>query len=637
MVRSALYYLCIFSVCISAVIAGMALYVAHHKCIDFSALEQYDPGAPTILLDDEGTEWARFQLDRREPIAYAAMPEQVIQAFIAAEDWSFFTHAGISWRGIARSLLVNLYHGRIVQGASTITQQLVKLLFLDSKKTFTRKLKEQIAAFLVEQQFSKQQILETYLNHVYFGHGIYGVQAACQRFWGIDVAQISLDQAATLAAIVRSPKNYSPLLQPLSAQRRRNIILHSMRKLNVITEDAYQQARERDMVIIEQQRTQYAAHLKETIRHYLEEQFGKEMVYSGGLIVQTTLNRGIQQKAEHAFHETVAELKRAIVPEIDGALITMETQTGAIKALVGGYDFRASQWNRALQAKRQLGSTFKPLVYAAAIAQGKHFDDVAIDEPFEMVSGNNVWSPNNFNHKFAGEVTLAYALSHSNNIVTIKTFLDIGSDPVIDLAKKCHITGPLHGYPSLALGCIDNTLDVVTGMFNVFAHDGIYVAPHYMKWIKDKWGTKLWRHTPVQERVMPSDVVGQVAKVLEHGLQRIQPIFAQKWFEGQAISKTGTTNDSRTCWFVGSTPRLTTGIYIGCDDNRSLGRNIFPLRTAFPIWLSLYHALQPKPERFTFDSSLKEYYIHEKTGLSVATMQELGAIAILRKDEPSYA
>lgn len=624
-------------VCAGALVVGMGIFIAHNKCIDFSALEQYDPGTPTILLDDEGNEWARFQFDRREPIAYAAMPKHLIDAFIAAEDWSFFTHSGISWRGIGRSMLVNLYHGRIVQGASTITQQLVKLLFLDSQRTFSRKIKEQITAFLVEQQFSKQQILETYLNHVYFGHGIYGVEAACQRFWGIHVSDISLDQAATLAAIVRSPRTYCPLVHPLSAQRRRNVILHSMLKLHTITQDEYAAARACEVSIIDQKHKQCAAHLKESMRQMLEEQFGKERLYSGGLVVQTTLNREIQDKAERAFHDTVAGLRSTLIPEIDGALITMETQTGAIKALVGGFDFAASQWNRALQAKRQVGSTFKPLIYAAAIAQGKRFDDREIDEPFELESGNSMWKPKNFNHTFAGEVTLAYALSHSNNIVTIKTFLEIGSDPVIELAKKCHLTGPLHPYPSLALGCIDDTLDVVTAMFNTFAHDGIYVAPHYMKWVKDKWGTKIWRHVPVQERVMPSDIVGQVAKVLEHGLQRIRSIFAHKWFDGDAISKTGTTNDSRTCWFIGSTPRLTTGVYVGCDDNRSLGANVFPLRTAFPIWLSLYHALQPAPERFTFDSSLKEYYIHEKTGSLVASLREPGAVAILRKDELSHA
>lgn len=624
-----LYFLCFASIFMCACIAGALIFVAHNKCIDFSALEHYDPGKPTILLDDEGNEWARFQLDRREPITYNAMPAHLIQAFVAAEDWHFFSHGGISWRGIGRSILVNMYHGRIVQGASTITQQLVKLLFLDSKRTFSRKIKEQLAALFVEQQFSKQQIMETYLNHIYFGYGIYGVEAACQRFWGSHASDISVDQAAVLAAIVRSPRNYCPLICPLSAQRRRNHILHVMNNLNFITREECENACEKEVTVIEHANKRCAPHLKETIRQYLEEQYGKEMLYSGGMIVQTTLNSTIQQQAEQAFTENIVDLKKTISVDIDGALVSMESKTGAIKALIGGTDFSVSQFNRALQAKRQLGSTFKPLVYAAGIAHGKQFNDVVIDEPIELQVGRTVWAPKNFNHKFLGEMTLAYALSHSNNMVTIKTFLDVGADAVIDLAKRCHLAGPFHSYPSLALGCLDSTLDDAAGMFNVFANDGVYVKPHYIKWIKDQWGTKLWRHIPVTERVMPSEIVGQVAKVLEYGLQRVRKWFPNKWFNCEAISKTGTTNDSRTCWFIGSTPKLTTAVYVGCDDNRSMGRDIFPVRTAFPIWLSLYHRLQPAYERFTFDPSLKEYYIHEKNGAYVTNLNEPDAVAIL--------
>ena len=204
---------------------GAVFYIVTHHTVDFSPLAHYDPGHPSILFDDEGNEWARFQLDRREPIPLAAMPAHLINAFIAAEDWQFFCHAGISYKGILRSLWVNLIHGKKLQGASTITQQLVKLLFFDSQKTFKRKIKEQLYAILAERQLSKEQILETYLNHIYFGYGIYGVQAAAARFWGIDAAQLSISQSAALAAIIRSPGRYSPIACPLSHERRRNTIL----------------------------------------------------------------------------------------------------------------------------------------------------------------------------------------------------------------------------------------------------------------------------------------------------------------------------------------------------------------------------------------------------------------------------
>lgn len=619
------------AVCInlSAFFAGAFIFLIHDKSIDFSVLERRNVGKPTILLDDEGMEWARFARDKREPVLYQDMPAHLIHAFIAAEDHQFFTHSGISWRGIIRSSLVNLYHGKIVQGASTITQQLVKLLLLNAQKTFSRKIKEQCMALLVEHQFSKQQIFEAYVNHVYFGCGIYGVQAASQRFWGKSVADISIDEAAVLAAVVRSPRNYCPLLCPLSAQQRRNIILSSMHTLGYISRDAYETAVQKSVTVIEQAHGSCAPHLKETIRQFLEELYGKDAVYEGGFVVQTTLNQHIQQEAMRVFHARMQELKESMMPEIDGALVTLDVQTGGIKALIGGFDFAISPFNRALQAKRQMGSIFKPLVYAAALAEGKSFADTEIDEPFEWTQGSQVWKPHNYNHEFLGKMTRAYALSHSNNIVAIKTFLSIGAQRVIDVARKCHIAGPFHPYPSLALGCVDTTLDVAAAMFNVFAHDGIYESPHYIKWIKDAWGTKVWRHMACSERAMPAPVVGQVAKVLEHGLSRVKPHFKERWFSDQAISKTGTTNDSRTCWFVGSSPEYTTAVYVGCDDNRSMGKNVYPIRTAFPIWLDLYHAIAQKGLKFRYPHQLREAIIHELTGAPLAHSAHEHAITIL--------
>ena len=222
--------------------AGAAFYLFTHHTVDFSTLAHYNPGHPSILLDDQGNEWGRFQLDRREPIAYDHMPAHLRNAFIAAEDWQFFSHPGISIKGIMRSIIKNVLHGKKLQGASTITQQLVKLLFFDSQKTFKRKIKEQLYALLVEQQFTKEQILETYLNHVYFGFGIYGVEAASQRFWGKHASDLTIDESATLAGVIRCPGQYCPIINPLSAQRRRNIILNSMKNLGMITGEEYEHA-----------------------------------------------------------------------------------------------------------------------------------------------------------------------------------------------------------------------------------------------------------------------------------------------------------------------------------------------------------------------------------------------------------
>ncbi len=595
-------------------VTGAAFFLFTTPWIDVSILEKYDPGRPSVVLDDEGNELMRFALDRRDPVAISHLPPHLIEAFLSAEDWHFFSHYGISWKGIIRSMIVNLYHRKRVQGASTITQQLVKLLFFDSAKTFSRKIKEQLYALVIEQQFTKHQILEIYLNHVYFGCGIYGVEAAAQRFWGTSAAHISIAQAAMLAGIIRSPSNYCPLLHPLSSEYRRNVVLHSMVKRGVISQEAYTNALHEPVELAHLEQQQYGAHAKEMIRQFLEELLGKKELYTGGLTVQTTFNQKLQQFAEDTFKKQVVHLRDELKQEVDGGLITCEVATGEIKALIGGFDFATSSFNRATQARRQFGSVFKPLVYAVAVDRGLQFQDVIVDEPMEVKQGETIWSPRNWDNEFKGPITRAFALSHSNNIVTIKTLLEAGIDNVINLAKRCHIPGPYYPYPSLALGCVDGTLKQALGMFNIFANDGIYVEPHYIRWIKDKKGIKVYKADTPSERIMSRIVVGKVGKVLMHGLKRAHKFFEQEWFHGEAMSKTGTTNDSRTCWFVGSTPRFTTAAYIGNDDNRSVGHNVYPIRTSFPIWLAVTRFVSRSEDCFTFDPSLQREVIHGRTG-----------------------
>jgi len=603
-----------FCLCITISCAiGMTLYFFNTITVDFSCLTEQNIGQPSILLDDEGNEWARFALDRRDPIVIDELPKHVCDAFIAAEDWQFFNHRGISFKGIIRSFLVNLWYGRIVQGASTITQQLVKLLFFDGQRTFKRKIKEQLYAILAEHQCTKEQILQTYLNHVYFGCGIYGVEAASQRFWGKHVTQISIDEAATLAAIVRSPANYCPIMAPLSAQQRRDVVLRSMKKLQMITEQEYGQAIATPLLIKDIDNQKIATHAKEYIRLLLEEELGKRLLYTGGLTIQTTLNRTLQELAEKSFYDNMRTFKKELIPEMDGALITLESKTGAIKAAVGGFDFNSSKFNRVWHSKRQIGSVFKPLVYAAAVQAGASFADTEIDEPIALKQGAQVWQPNNYNKKFAGQTTLAHALTHSNNIVSLKTLLKYGAQPVLLLAQRCHLEGAQYAYPSLALGCVDACLKEVAGMFNIFANDGIYVQPHIISWAKDSWGTKIWKHQLTQEHIVPKSIAHKVAKVLENGIKRWRRVYQKEFIEENVIIKTGSTNDCRTCWFAGSTPELTTVVYVGCDDNRAMG-DIYPVRTAFPIWLDLHAKLKLTGKNFTYDPLLKPIWVDQWTG-----------------------
>ncbi len=611
------FYILSFFVIFLAIMVGVLSALFDNAVVDFSILEHYEVGKPSIVLDDQGNEWARFEKDKRDPLDIEQMPIHLINAFVAAEDHSFFTHCGISFKGIARSLLVNLYSGKKVQGASTITQQLIKLLFVGSSRTFSRKIKEQIVAVVVEQQYSKDQIFQTYANHVYFGCGIYGVEAASQRFWSKSARDLTIAEAATLAGIVKSPGRYCPLLFPRSSQHRRNIVLRSMYQCGFISREQYEYEIEQPVDIIMPHDEACGMHLKEMIRIFLESLYDKELLYNGGLKIQTTINIAMQKNAEIQFHKHVTDLREKSQKPIDGALLCMEGKTGAVKALIGGYDFSTSQFNRATQAIRQIGSTIKPLVYAAALEQGFSFADVLEDEPLKIVSGNQIWEPRNDIRRFLGPMTRAFALSRSNNIVTIKTLLDAGCANVVEMIKRFRLHDDPPPYPSLALGCIDCSLEQACSEFNVFAQHGLYVQPFIITWVKDQFGTKIYKQFSQSKQILAPAIADQVAKVLGISIGRARARYPNEWIDSDAIGKTGTTNRSRTCWFIGSTPEYTTGIYIGCDDNQSLGRSIHGVQAGFPIWMRFYKTIPFKVKQFMFDQSLEPVFIHSKKGYQV--------------------
>lgn len=617
-------------VCASAFVAGMAVYLQQNPLVDFEVFENYDPGQASILLDDHDQEWGRFELDRRDPVPLTEIPDCLINAFLVTEDRDFFNHQGISYRGIMRSIFANLKSGRKVQGASTITQQLVKLLYLDSQKTFTRKIKEQIAAVLIERQFTKKQILEIYLNHIYLGCGIYGVAAASKRFFGKNIQDIQPHEAATLAGVIKSPVQYCPLLCPLSSLNRRNLILKQLFNQKLIDQATYEYAVQQPLGLVTYDKSVLAPHLKETIRTFLETQVGKKQLYSGGLIIRTTLNQKIQQIANQQFNVRVKALRADLRDQIDGALMTIDTKTGEVRALIGGLDFTQSKYNRALQARRQIGSIFKPIVFAVALQNGHNFAETEIDEPIELLVNNQVWAPRNNTREFLGQMSLAKALAISNNIVPIKLLQKTDISEVVRLAQRLRLTNVVNPYLSLALGCVDVTLKEATGAFNVFANGGIYVEPHYLKWVKDRWGHKIWKKQIDREQVLPVEITSQVAKVLEISMQHFLKLFHNSNFKTPAFGKTGTTNDSRSCWFAGATPSLTTLVYIGQDGNQSMGHNTYASWTAFPIWLGLHERLKEVPAEFPVDPKLQRTYINWNTGAETTDLANPETVEIYR-------
>ncbi len=609
------------------IIGGLWWYSSSCMLFDLDLISHGGYDLPTVILDIHGEELFRFELEHRIPVSLGAVSPHVINAFVAAEDRQFFAHKGISWRGIVRAIITNLRARRVAQGASTITQQLVKMRFFSHERTFERKLREQIVSWLVEGLYSKEQILEAYINHVYFGAGVYGVEAAARKFWNISARDLSPAQAATLAGIVKSPQAYCPLYNADRAQKRRNTVLMSMKTCGYVPADDYQSALAEPVLLAPHVRIagNVSGHIREMIRVFLEARFGREQVYRNGLVVQTTIDGSMQEHAERVFVEKVDQV-RAKQCRVDGAVVVIDGESGALRAAVGGYDFASSQFNRAFQARRQLGSLIKPVVYASTLtALGTNFADVRVDESLEDRYG---WSPRNVTRRFDGPMTLAHALVVSNNTIPVRLFFEAGASPIIALAERLGLPGPISPYPSLALGCVECVPVEVARMFNAFAQQGRVKEIYFVEWIKDATGKKVYRHTvsdmPGLEWQMSSQVLW-VLKVIGKRLSRLRP---NRWIKGDFACKTGTTNQQRSCWFAGATPKYTGVVYLGCDNNDSLEGVVYSARHAMPLLVDILRPYSSSDDRFYHAPGLKKEYIDPYTG-DIRDSQDAAAYEIL--------
>ncbi|KKP24164.1 MAG: Membrane carboxypeptidase [candidate division TM6 bacterium GW2011_GWF2_28_16] len=596
---------------------GAFFYLFNYDFVDFDKAFNESQSKPSIVLDDNNEILFTFKLDKKEPASYRDFSKNLVDAFVAAEDWNFFSHNGISWRGILRSFFVNLRHFKIVQGASTITQQVAKLLFLSQERTLFRKFKDIFLSLQIEQKYTKEQILELYLNNVYFGRGIYGVQAAAQRFWGKSIQELSLDECATLAATAKSAKFYSPLNCLERSYRRRNLVLNNMYKLNFISKNNFNYFINKNLNINKLYNSDNTLlYIQEYIRSLAESTFGKDALYTQGLVIKTTINKYKQELASKIFREKLKIIRKNLDEKLNGGMIAIESDTGKIKALVGGFDFNESQFNRVLQAKRQIGSAFKPFLYASALKTGLDMDDIFVDEPISIeLPNNNIYSPKNWDNKFSGQMTLLKALTISNNIIAVKLLLTLGYDHVIKWAKKFQINSDFKPYPSLALGTAELTVKDLATSFNTFANNGIYVSSYFIESVKDCNNKKIWQFKNKKIKVLDSISNSKMVNALSYRIKKAQEsLHYNKWIDAQAFGKTGSTNDATSTWFVGSTPELTTCVYIGRDDNKPVGKNIFASSTVFPIWLLFNINLKFDKKIFYLDPSLHEYAINWNDG-----------------------
>jgi penicillin-binding protein 1A len=580
------------------VVGGAALWaftILPRSLPSVTALETLQPIQGTKIYDDNDEPITELHVERRILVPLAQIPQSLRDAILATEDRRFYKHWGIDPIGVARAVIQNYRRGRIVEGGSTITQQLTKVLFLTPDKSLERKLKEAVLALELERRYSKDRILEMYLNQVYFGHGSYGVEAAARTYFGKGVSELTVRESALIAGLPRAPTNYSPFDRGEAAKRRREVVLRRMVEFGTIKDEEAKRLAKTDLGLIPPERRRTTGqYFIDYVQQTLEAKYGPDLVLKGGLNVYTTLNPTMQLTAEQSLREGLKALqgrtsttqgKPGESPE--GAVVTVEPQTGYVKAMVGGSDFFRSEFNRAVQAKRQPGSAFKPFIYIAALEAGFTPASQIEDSPVSFAVGKNgqVWKPENYDRKFRGSTTLQQGLEESVNVVTVKLQERIGLAKTIQVARRLGISSPLDVNLSLALGTSDVSLLEMTSAYGAIANQGVWMPPVTIRYVTDAQGKLLEEHVPEgREAVAPETayVITQMLRgVVERGTGQ-----AAKGLGRPVAAKTGTTNDYSNAWFVGFTPRLSTGVWVGYDRPRSLGKDETGSRVAVPIWVT---------------------------------------------------
>ena len=577
-----------------AVILGTAAgYLLSHVAglPEVTALEVYKPSATTRVFSDDGELLGEFYMENRTPVPINRLSlKNVIEAFLAVEDPRFYSHSGIDFSGIIRAMYQNFRAGRVVQGGSSITQQLAKMMFLAPDRTLSRKLKEAYLAIQIERHYSKDEILDLYLNQVYLGSGAYGVEAAAHTYFGKSVGKLTLAEGAILAGLPAAPTRYSPLNDLQLAYSRRAHVLRRMEAEGFIDKKQMLAAEAEPFVRIPVKKEPFKApYFVEYIRRMLDEKYGETTLYQGGLNVYTTLNYQMQQMAEEAVENGLQQVEKRHPrddQQIQGALLAIEPHTGYIRAMVGGRDFSKSEFNRSTQALRQPGSAFKPIVYAAALDKGFGPDDTIMDSPvsYPGARAGVRWSPTNFDEKFEGKVTLRRALARSINVVAVKLLAQVGIPTALEYAKKLGITTPLSPYLPLALGASDATLIEMATAYAVFDNYGIYTAPAGIIKITDREGRVVEDAGPVARQAISQDTAEEMTDMLT-GVVRFGTGYQASSLGRPAAGKTGTTSKFNDAWFIGYVPSMVTGVWVGYDDHKEIGNRETGARAALPIWL----------------------------------------------------
>jgi len=602
------------------VILGASTWLVYDVFHDLpSASELHDIGSmaqATTLYDRNNQPAFTIFQERRIETPLADISPYLVHAVISVEDQRFYEHGGIDLLRIFAAAVTNLREHRAAQGGSTLTQQLARQSFLTSDKTLRRKLKEAVLAWRLEREFTKDQLLELYLNKVYFGDGLYGVEAASLGFFGKHARDVDVAEAALLAGLVKSPSAYAPTINLERAVARRNIVLQAMRETNVIDTAAYDKALRSQPHLADALRSEetYGQYFKEEVRKQLVQRFGWERVYQGGLKVYTTIDPDMQQAAEAEVGRSLAEiekrqLNRVTQPQsftdpLQAALVALDPMTGEVRAMVGGRNFDQSRFNRATQARRQAGSAFKPFVYASALEQGFTPANVitGLDIPIATLQG--AWVPDD--HGGSSAMTMRAALKTSSNRAAVQLLQQIGIPTAVRYAERLGIGG-LPEVPSLALGSGEVTLMSMTSAYSAFANQGMFTAPALIRRVDDSSGRILYASSTREDRALSEATAFIMTSMMSDVINGGTAWQARRvGFTLPAAGKTGTTNDYRDTWFVGFTPHLVTGVWIGYDMPRTIIANGYAGELAVPLWgrFMAVATRNDKPDKFAMPASV---------------------------------
>ena len=559
---------------------------------DICSINDYRPLVATMVLDKHGRTIDAIYEKYRIVIKADEMPELLPQAFVAAEDSRYWQHGGLDLWSIARAVINNLRSGKRSQGGSTITQQVTRVLLLSREKTYFRKLTEAILAYRLDRMLTKQEILTIYLNEIYLGSGAYGVEAAARTYFNKTAGKLNLAEIAILAGLPQSPSRYSPLSHFKRAKVRQRYVLNRMAEDGIITPATARNAYKQQLTLSRPKENRgINGYFCQYIRTQLEPRYGRKALLHDGLRVFTTLDIDLQNAAARALREgtQAIQTRHNSKTRIQGALVALDTASNRILAMVGGTDYTISQYNRATLARRQPGSVFKPLVYAAAFERGISADTIIDDKPFSIHNTDgSTWKPKNYSNRYYGPTSLTEGLIHSRNIVAIKLLRKTGIKPVITLARQAGITAALKPELPLALGASPISVLEMTAAYTIFADHGIYHPPVCITRVQNSKGrVSLWqREAP--KRVLSKQTADKINSILRRVISQGTGRRAQGI--PHAAGKTGTSDNNRDAWFIGYTPEVTAGVWLGYDRNRSLGKGETGGRAAAPVWKQFMRA-----------------------------------------------